>query len=162
MERFAEVESNFTKMVTESLNHDLLEQAGRDISHSSKVLFLSADYNKNIVSFFGELLFFYNIILTVINRDNDDSVIMHSIKQNDVILTSCLSGNWILKKKDLIDTFGKPFYGISLEKNLTGSVIRPVRYENFNISGSFYGTQKYLQTVFILLNYYIHKDRYGW
>lgn len=144
---------------TKSLDLEKVRKAGIAVSRAKSVLFLAGEYNKNIVSVFGEQLFIHDIILTVISRNNEESEILAAAKNADVIVMSCLSGKWLEERKQLTEQFTKPFYVFSLKTMESDHVICPKYSLSGLVTESFYESQRFLQLIFFLLNYYILKDR---
>ncbi len=154
-----EADQHLVESYISSLDLEKVKRAGRDISRGRSVLFLAGDYNKNIVSVFGEQLFIHDIILTVVNRNNDESEILAASKNADVIMMSCLSGKWLREREQLVKRFTKPFYVLSLQTMEEENVICPTYSLSGLVTESFYESQRFLQVIFFLLNYYILQER---
>lgn len=162
LDALAEADHRMMSTILDSLNEERLMEAAEAIRGSRRVLFLASEYNKNIVSIFGEILMQKNIILTLISRDNSDQEILNAVKSADTVLMSSLSGSWIEQRRQLVEQIDsrKPFYIIS-KMNAGGSdyerLIWPIHSPGLRRLGSFYETQRFLLTVFLMLNYYILK-----
>lgn len=156
---YEEMDHDLMRRIIASLDQNLIQKVAKEISRNKNILFIAADYNKNLVSVFGELLFIHDIILTVVNRENDESDILKAAKNADIILTSCLSGRWVEKHQPLITALNKPFYIITMEYSHDDHIIGLLPDPVLPPGGSFYKTQRYLQTIFYLINYYILKER---
>ena len=143
-----------------SLDEEMIREAASAIRKAHRVVFLADEYNKNIVSIFGEMLLSYEIILASVSRRNSEQESLNAVKRADVVMTSSLSGAWVDSRRDMIRQIReeKPFFIISKHETEFRETIWPVNSAAMRKLGSFYETQKFLQTIFLLLNYYILKE----
>lgn len=146
-------EHDITAQIINSLNLDLIQDISLKLKKCQKVTILSADYNSNIIALFREVLAMNKILLFDINRKNDEALIQDIVQESDCVFLTSLTAQWVKKHEALLHTFNKEVYIIASTDISGFQTIYPHKYSHLFESN--YISQRYLQIVFILINYYL-------
>ena len=155
IDEFHQMEVNNDQDILSKLNIEMVYELALKIKKAKKICILQASYNHNIVSFLSEILIVHNKIAVSINRSNDQAFLKENIQESDLVILTSLTGDYVHKRKEFLDTIEQPVYILSGEQILDYKCIYPDHY--LALFNSYYNSQRYIYIIALLLNFYLNQ-----
>lgn len=151
--RFNEIENEITEQILNRINHNTVMAAAAEMRNAKTVGLLVANYNMNIMTQLSELLEIHGVISVAVNRHNDEETLLKATKKCDVILLASLTYQWVKDHEGYMNSVRDRIYVITHEEHEEFRTIHLNGYQR--LFDSYYISQRYLITVFMLMNYYM-------